>query len=252
MVESQRNISIQSIDGRRDIVMPGDEPAAIQFSVEHFISIANQAISQNGRFAVALSGGSTPKAIYERLSNKPFSTQVDWTKVWLFWSDERSVPPDHPDSNFHMAMAAGFSKLSIPKNQIFRMQAESDIQNHALEYDNLIHDKLGGIFDLVMLGMGDDGHTASLFPRTHGLHSGQRIVVANFIPETDTWRMTLTYEGINKSRHIAIYIFGKKKASMLKKVLSGPQEPDILPIQGVGTPENKALFIVDQAAASGV
>jgi 6-phosphogluconolactonase len=106
-----------------------------------------------------------------------------------------------------------------------------------------------GVFDLVMLGMGEDGHTASLFPKTHGLHAEDRFVIANFIPQKNVWRMSLTFECINAARNIVIYVLGKSKASMVKQVLSGPYQPDDLPIQRVGTREHKALWVFDNAAA---
>jgi 6-phosphogluconolactonase len=238
---------IQSFDERRDIVILGE--TAIQFCIDQFVELAQKSISNHNRFAVALSGGTTPKPIYEALSQKPYASKIDWAKVWLFWSDERAVLPNHPDSNYRMTMEAGFKALPIPTDQIFRMQAENHIRKNALAYEKLIQNQLDGIFDLVILGIGEDGHTASLFPKTHGLHAGQRLVVANFIPEMRTWRMTLTYGCINKARCISIYAFGKKKAHILKKVLSEPDTPDLLPIQAIGTPIHKALYIVDKHAA---
>ena len=247
---------IQSFDERRDIVVPGEASQTIQFCIEHFVEIAQKSISARGRFSVALSGGSTPKAVYEGLTEntenaqKTYASTIDWTKVWLFWSDERAVPPEHSDNNYRMAMEAGFKTLPIPSDQIFRMQAETHIRKNALAYEKLIQDKIAGVFDLVLLGIGEDGHTASLFPKTHGLHAEPRLVVANFIPEMETWRMTLTFDCINKAQHISIYALSQKKAPILKKVLLGPYTPDLLPIQAVGTSTHKALYIVDKPAAA--
>lgn len=157
---------IQSYDERRDVIIPGDEKATLQFCIEHFIESANLAIDQQGYFAVALSGGSTPKNIFKGLVSEQYRNKIDWTKVLIFWSDERSVPPDDPESNYHMAMEAGFKKLPIKPDQIFRMKAEGDIEEEAKEYERLIQEKIPSKrFDLVMLGMGEDGHTASLFPK---------------------------------------------------------------------------------------
>lgn len=240
---------IQSFDERRDIVVPGEALETIQFCTNQFVEIAEKSISARGRFSVALSGGSTPKAIYESLK-KSYASKIDWNKVWLFWSDERPVPPEHPDNNYRMAMDAGFKTLPIPPDQIFRMQAEIHIRKNALAYEKLIQNKIAGIFDLVLLGIGEDGHTASLFPKTHGLHARQRLVVANFIPEMETWRMTLTFDCINKAQNISIYVFGKKKAPILKKVLLGPYTPDLFPLQAIGTSMHKALYIADKPAAT--
>jgi 6-phosphogluconolactonase len=237
---------IQFFDERRDIAIPGDKEATIQFSVEHFIKVANESIEKKGMFAVALSGGSTPAAIFRLLASEENREKIDWSKVFLFWSDERAVRPEDKDSNYHMAMEAGFSSLPIKAENVFRMEAEDKIEENALKYENTILEKIPeGKFDLVMLGMGEDGHTASLFPQTHGLHAGNRLVVANYVPEKKCWRMTFTYKCINAAHHIVIYALGKAKAHMLEKALSEPYIPDMIPIQKVGTAENKALWILD-------
>ncbi len=242
---------ICAFDERRDIVIPGDAAATLNFSVDHFTSLAERAIAEKGRFAVALSGGSTPKAIYQQLTDPLHRRRINWQKVFLFWSDERAVPPYHPDSNYHMAMEAGFAKVGIPSSQIFRMQAEGDVEVGALTYEELIRKNLPDLkFDLVMLGMGEDGHTASLFPKTHGLHAPGRVAIANFIPKLEMWRLTLTFECINSAHHAVFYALGANKAAMVQKVLTGPFTPDELPAQAVGIPEQKALWILDSAAGA--
>jgi 6-phosphogluconolactonase len=238
-------------DERRHLVIPGDYNTTLIFCLEHFISVAKESIADHAQFFVALSGGSTPKILFEHLCQPPYQQQLDWSKIFLFWSDERSVPPDHPDSNYHMAMEAGFQAMSIPKEQIHRMQAEESIEENSLLYEKTIHTVLKGRpFDLVMLGMGDDGHTASLFPHTEGLKSQARWVVANYVPEKKTWRMTLTFECINQARHIAIYVLGACKKHILEKVLKSPPQFDLFPVQKVGTREHPALWIADEAAAA--
>ncbi len=245
---------IQSYDDRRDIMVLPDSEALILFSAEHFTTVAQEAIQKHGGFSVALSGGSTPKAIFEKVTASPFRERIDWSKVWLFWSDERAVAPDQPESNYRMAMDAGFSRVPIPPAQIFRMPAErEDIEQAAREYETVLTEKLPrGAFDLMMLGMGEDGHTASLFPMTHGLHAEGRLAIANFIPEKGIWRMTVTFECINHSLAIAIYVMSKSKSTMLKRALNEPHDPDHIPIQRVGTRKHKALWIVDRAAAAGL
>lgn len=242
---------IQSYDDRRDIAFPGDGKAALNFAAEHFIEIANAVINQKGMFSIALSGGSTPKSLYRLLASPAYRPRVPWEKVQLFWSDERSVPPDSPESNYHMSMEEGFSSLPVLKKNIHRMPADSeDIEEAAKIYEQLVEDLVPEkAFDLVMLGMGEDGHTASLFPKTHGLHAESRLVIANFIPEKDTWRMTLTFDCINTAHHIVIYVMGKSKAAMLQRVFFDPYDPDELPIQKIGTRTHKALWIVDEEAA---
>jgi 6-phosphogluconolactonase len=243
---------IESFDDRRDIVVPGKKEETLTFCVEHFISIAQQTMSEKGTLAVALSGGSTPKAIYELLASQAYRSKLDWNRVKLFWSDERCVPPSSNESNYHVAMEAGFASLPIPANHIFRMPADSsDLESAAKKYEETILENVqNGCFDLLMLGMGEDGHTASLFPKTHGLHAEGRLVVANYIPQKNSWRMTFTFSCINNSHEIAIYVLGKSKAEILKRILTAPYEPDVYPIQAIGTRMNKALWIVDAEAAS--
>jgi 6-phosphogluconolactonase len=242
---------IISFDDRRNLDIPGNYEATLKFCVEHFVETANKAIADHQYFAVALSGGNTPKAIYQKLASPDYRQAIDWSKVRLFWSDERCVPPTDPESNFHMAMEAGFAKLPLKTENIFRVPTEDDPEQAAKAYEELLRKKVpDGRFDLVMLGMGDDGHTASLFPKTHGLHTLNRLVIANFVPQKNSWRITFTFECINAARHIAVYVLGKSKAKMVKHVLTSPYDPDTLPVQRVGTPSNRALWILDKEAAS--
>ncbi len=236
------------LDARRDVMKAGTPEQTLNFCADHFVKIYQESILEHGSFSVALSGGSTPKALFSLLTKEPYVLKIDWSKVFLFWSDERSVAPEDPDSNFHMAMEAGFAEVSIPQSHIHRMVAEKDIEQNALNYETLIKSHLKGRgFDLVMLGMGEDGHTASLFPETEGLNSTGRLVIANYVPQKNTWRMTLTFECINKARHIAIYVLGKSKQEMLKSCLS---DKGLYPIESIGTEQSKALWIVDDAAAT--
>lgn len=237
-----------SLDTRRDVAHPGNREATLLFAVEHFINCAKEAFKLHGYFAVALSGGSTPKAVYEMLASPPHSSEIDWKRTLLFWSDERSVPPSSKENNFWMAMEAGFKKLEIPGEQIFRMVAEENLEENAALYDEKIRKVLGlRPFDLILLGMGEDGHTASLFPNTKALEEKGRWVVKNEVPQLKTSRMTMTYPCINRSRNTVIYALGKEKKEMLKKVLSKKENPS-LPASLVGTEESKALWIMDSEA----
>jgi 6-phosphogluconolactonase len=242
---------IHTMDDRRNVAIPGNAKETILFAVDYLLAIGNEAIKQRGIFTLALSGGSTPKAIYQTLASDEYRTRLDWTRVKLFWGDERSVPPIHPDSNYRMAMES-LSSLPLRHEYVFRMEAEGEWEANAKHYEELIKEHVPDRrFDLVMLGMGSDGHTASLFPATHGLHTeGDRLVIENFIPKMDTWRMTLTFECINKARHAIFYVIGKDKTDMLLTILTTPYHPDLYPAQKVGTRANKALWIVDQEAAS--
>lgn len=240
-----------SYDDRRDLIIPGNAQETVEFCAKQFIQIGNEAIYQRGFYTVALSGGSTPKAIFQLLSKPPYAEQLDWNKVLVFWSDERSVGPDDPESNYKMAMTSGLEKLPIKKENIFRMKAESNIEDNAEEYEKKILEMVpNGVFDLLMLGMGDDSHTASLFPHTVALHVVERLVVPNEVPQKATWRMTLTYTCINQARHIVIYVIGKNKAETVAKVLQSNYDPETFPVQAVGTKKNKALWILDRDAAS--
>lgn len=235
---------LKSWDDRRDYIIAGNAQETIAFSVEHWIHSAERAIQQRGRFTVALSGGSTPKAIYEQL----IKAKLDWSKIWLFWSDERAVPPDHPESNYHMAMTF-FNQVPIPKAQIFRMVAEKDLEKNARSYEETIRSILDKhLFDLVMLGIGEDGHTASLFPHTKALHETHHLVTANEIPDKKTSRMTLTFPCINQSAHTAIYALGASKHIIVPKTLDAAIDSEF-PASRIGTPEHKALWILDTDSA---
>lgn len=243
-------MNIQSIDERREIVVPGDKEATIDYCVEDFLKIASGAIREKGFFCAALSGGSTPNAIFERLAKKQNLEKLQWDKVRLFWSDERSVPPEHADSNYRMALEAGLDSLPIPHENIFRMKAEENIEANAKAYEDLIKRHVPNqFFDLVMLGMGEDGHTASLFPHTKGLEVKDRYVIANFVPQKDTWRMSFTYKQIHMTHHLRIYVIGAGKAEILQKVLCSPFKPEEYPSQAVGSSTCKALWIADQSAS---
>lgn len=230
-----------------ELIIPGNHNETLAYAANHFIAVCRAAIQEKGAFYVALSGGSTPKAIYELLCSSPFMEEIEWEKIHLFWSDERSVPPEHEESNFHMAMAAGFSRMEIPPAHIHRMVAEKDLEKNALAYEKTIRHVLGDqAFDLVMLGMGDDGHTASLFPETEALHVKGRLVVPNYVPSKNTWRMTLTFEAINAASQTVFYVMGAAKKEMVECIFS---TPPTFPCQLVGVVDNPALWIVDREAA---
>lgn len=232
----------------RTVVVPGNQEKTLLYAIEEWIKSANEAIDRRGFFAVALSGGSTPKAIYEGLTH--YKDTIDWSKVRLFWSDERAVPENHPESNYNMAMES-FSILPVLKKNIFPMKGIGDLEANAKDYEKLIQE-YAGVFDLMMLGMGDDGHTASLFPKTQGLHALGRTVIANYVPQKETWRLSVTFDCINQSKKTNVYVLGATKSEMIQIVFNGTYDPDIIPIQRVGTELNPALFILDEAAAKGL
>jgi 6-phosphogluconolactonase len=243
---------IKDWDVRRQIIVAGSLEQTIEMAADHWAHSAQRAIQQHGKFIVALSGGSTPKAIYQKIISK-YNDEIDWTKIYLFWSDERAVSPDDAESNYKMAMDSGFKDLPIPRHQIFRMHGEGNIQQHAEEYekkiDELFKAKLTHhFFDLVMLGVGEDGHTASLFPNTDAIHEKSKLVVANHLPEKNTWRMTLTFPCINQSDRAVIYAVGKNKESIVPLVLQAPITSSF-PASAIGTDIHPALWILDSDAA---
>ena len=241
---------INSYDERRDIIILKSEKEAVDYCVEHFISTANNAINDHGFFSVALSGGSTPKAIFQLLSEKENARKVDFTKVFLFWSDERAVSYDDPSSNYKMAMDAGLGLL-VPKDQIFPMNGVADLNYNARQYEATLNEIIpDNRLDLCMLGMGDDGHTASLFPHTKALEVKDRLVVKNEVPQKQCERLTLTFNTINSAKQIVIYVLGNGKAEMVKTVFQDPLNVQEFPIQAVGTRQSKALWIMDEAACN--
>jgi len=228
-------------------------PAAAEVAreaAERVIAAASRAADEGRTFSVALSGGSTPKALFELLASDAYKSRIDWPRVEVFFGDERTVPPDHKDSNYRMAHEALLAKVPIPRDNIYRMAGERDPQQAAKQYGQMLKEKFGdGGMDLVLLGMGDDGHTASLFPETEALDETKHRCVANFVPKLNTWRITLTAPFINRARAVMILVAGASKAKRLQEVLEGPREPRRLPIQLISPTTGQLSWLVDAAAA---
>ena len=219
-------------------------------AAERFIAAANRAADEGRRFSVALAGGSTPKALYELLATDAYRSRIDWARVEVFFGDERTVPPDHKDSNYRMARETLLSKVPIPGDNVYRMAGERDPNLAAKEYGQVLKEKFGeGGLDLVLLGMGDDGHTASLFPDTAALDETKHRCVANFVPKLNTWRLTLTAPFINRAREVILLVSGAGKAARLHEVLEGGPDPRRLPVQLIRPEEGRHTWIVDAAAA---
>lgn len=234
-------------------VNPDDLAQAV---AARFVQLAEAAISARGTFTVALSGGSTPKRLYQLLATPEWRNQVSWNNVHLFWGDERSVPPDHPDSNYRMVRETLIDHVPIPTTNIHRIQAEISAAQAASGYEQelrlffeLIDSELPQ-FDVVFLGMGANGHTASLFPGTGAIFEQKHLVVASWIEELKTDRITLTPPVINHAREIIFFVTGTEKAATLKAVLEGEYQPDRLPAQIIRPTQGKLVWMVDQAAAS--
>ena len=231
-------------------VLP-DADAIAATAAERILRAAD-AIALQDRFSLALSGGSSPKRLYQLLADH-FSDAIDWTKVHIYFGDERCVPPDHPDSNYRLAHETLLSKLPIPPDNIYRMRGEIDPNEAAKEYGLLLKEHFAdGGLDLILLGMGDDGHTASLFPGTTALAETHHRCVANYAENSTTgksWRITLTAPFINRARHILVLISGASKAKALAQVLEGPSDPNRLPLQLIQPENGKLTYLIDAAAA---
>ena len=235
------------------------DPAALaRRAAHHLVEMASEAAEANGRARIAISGGSTPKAAFQLLAdpNEPFRKHMPWEDVELFWVDERTVPPDHPDSNYRMTREALLDHVPLHPQQVHRMEGELQPEVAAARYESELRNtfRLEGAetprFDLISLGMGDDGHTASLFPHTAAIHEMSRLVTANQVPQKDTWRITLTWPVINQARSVFFLIAGTDKASVLHEVFTGPRDPERLPSQLIWPSSGILTLFLDKAAAA--
>jgi 6-phosphogluconolactonase len=237
----------------REFLICADAEELAREAARRFAEMANEFISSAGRFTVALSGGSTPKALFRSLSEEPHVNSLPWRSIYFFWGDERCVAPDHPDSNYRMAYETLLSKIAVPRENIFRILAEDDDHERAAHnYSEAIRKFFTGEprFDLFFLGMGADGHTASLFPGTTALRAPGRIAVANYVEKLRSWRITLTADTINKARNIIFLVAGEDKAPALKEVIEGSRNPEKYPSQLIEPVSGSLLWMVDEAAAS--
>ena len=224
----------------------------------HIVARAAAAISATGRFTLALAGGSTPRAAYALLASEAFAHRVEWGLVHVVWGDERCVPPDDPRSNYRMAKEALLDRVPIPTHQIHRIRGEDDPEEAAAEYERELRALLchperseGSLesLDLVLLGLGEDGHTASLFPGQTAVHETARWVVAVPAPDATMWRITLTPAILNAARNVTFVVSGAGKAERLQQVLQGPFTPDVLPAQAIRPLQGRLTWMVDEAAA---
>ncbi len=234
-------------------VVPTPADIAI-VAAERFLKAYEEALPDGRGFSVALSGGSTPKALHAILSAEPYKSRIDWTQVRVFFGDERCVPPDHADSNYRMAVETLLSKVPIPKDNIYRMEGELEPTLAGDKYDTELLELFGetGGLDLCLLGMGDDGHTASLFPHTPALAEEKRRCVAQYVEKSTTgksWRITLTAPFINRSRYAIFLVAGAGKANALANVLEGPRNPELYPSQLVAPEPGQLVYILDVNAA---
>ena len=238
-----------------DLRIHSDTETLIEAVAQRWAALADNAISARGKFHVALSGGNTPRALYRRLAQKPYIGKISWDKVHVYFSDERTVPPDHADSNFRMAKEALLDHVPIPAIQIHRMEGEStNPQSAAVNYTGILTKNLPlssqGVvqFDLLLLGVGQDGHIASLFPATPVLHERARLVEAVYVEKLDTWRISLTLPVIDHARHVLILVSGASKAPIIRDVFTARHTPPY-PVQLIN-PQGTLEWHLDWVAAA--
>jgi len=234
------------------------DPAALaRRAAQYFVEMAGESVADRGRARIAISGGSTPKAAFQLLADpdQPWRWRMPWEQLDLYWVDERTVPPDHLESNYRMTREALLDQVPLKPEQIHRMEGELDPEVAADRYESELRNsfRLEGAqcprFDLVALGMGEDGHTASLFPRTQAIHEISRLVTANHVPQKDAWRITLTWPVIDHASSVFFLIAGADKAMIIKEVLTGPHDPERLPSQLIWPAGGILTLFLDKAAA---
>ncbi len=239
----------------REIRVYKDVAELASQTAEEFSRLAQACVAAHGRFTVALAGGSTPKAAYELLASEPYCSQLPWDCIHVFWGDERPVPPDHPESNYSMAHEAMLSKVAIPGANIYRIVAEEGAQQAADAYETTLRMFFGlegsalPRFDLVLLGMGPDGHTASLFPGTTVVHEETRLVAAPWVEKFNSFRITMTPPVLCNAAHVVFAAGGAEKAETLCQVLQGDYQPDHYPSQVIKPRHGTLLWLVEQATA---
>jgi 6-phosphogluconolactonase len=237
-----------------------DKESLIGGTADFIAESAAQAIAARGRFTLALSGGNTPRPVYARLASPEYRGRMDWSKVQIFFGDERSVPPDDPQSNYLMVKTALFDQAPLPEANIHRIRGEIAPEQAAADYANVLQRTFGGDaatggpppegFDLILLGMGDNGHTASLFPGLAVVTESQRWVMAQYVEVVGMWRVSMTPVVINAARQVAFLVSGANKAEMLRRVLEGPYQPVVLPSQIIKPTQGELHWLLDAPAAA--
>ncbi len=242
-----------------DIEVFPDREKLIQAAAEEVVQLISGRIKEKGRVAIALSGGSTPLPLYTLLATESYSQRIDWPKVHLFWGDERCVPPDSPQSNYRMVRETLLDAVTFSTDNIHRIRGEEDPEKAAAAYEEELRAFFGANerdgsprfgFDLILLGMGDNGHTASLFPGYSAVTEKKRWVMAEYIEVVAMWRITLTPVVINAAKNVLFIVSGAEKAERLRSVLEGPFQPELLPAQIVRPVQGRLLWLLDRAAAS--
>ena len=240
-----------------EICVLRDAPTLTQAAAEQVVQHAASAVNSRGKFTVALAGGSSEKSLYTLLASTKFCSRLEWGRIEFYWGDERHVAPDHDESNYRMAYEAMLRPLKIPDVQIHRMEGELPSPLEAASrYESLLRNQLGNSkspipkMDLVLLGMGLDGHTASLFPGTEAVHETTKLVVAPWVEKFQAFRITMSPGLINNARQVIFLVSGMEKADVVRAVLEGPFQPDELPSQVINPISGQLTWLIDQKAAN--
>jgi len=224
-------------------------------TAKYLANLISKSLLQKARCSFVLAGGSTPRGVYEKLASEPYRNKIDWGKVHLFWGDERCVPPDHPDSNYRMAKEALIDHIDIPQENVHRIPAEKEPAEAAREYEETIKRFFGGashlpVFDIILLGIGEDGHTASLFPGTEALEDKKRWVTDVYVKGLDTHRITLTLPVINNGKNVIFLVAGSFKAKIMKQIYY--RTDTTYPAARVNPANGTLIYFIDKAAGANV
>ena len=239
-----------------EILVGIDIEETLRIAAGQFTALGRKVSAESAVVNVALSGGSTPRRLFQLLAAAPFAGLVPWSSMHFFWVDERNVPPGNPESNYSMAQQLLFSQIPVPPANIHRIPTGDGTSIEAADlYERILHDKLPlahGLprFDYALLGLGANGHTASLFPNRPILHERHRLVVADHVDELNTWRVTLTAPILNNAAQITFLVMGEDKASIVEQVIEGPRNPEAMPAQLIAPADGTLTWILDSAAAS--
>lgn len=241
-------------EGWSKIKIQRDKATLTRYAAERIVRMAQATLEVNETFSIALAGGSTPRPVYEMLATE-YAAMLDWERIHLFWGDERCVPQDDEQSNYRMVHEALIARVPIPASNVHRMRGEDDPVGAAAAYETELSTFFGDSdewFDLTLLGMGDDGHTASLFPNTEALEEREKLVLAHHVQaKGDLWRITLTFPAILRSMNIMFLIAGADKASALYEVLHGTDDPQMYPSQTIARSDHPhIIYALDEAAAA--
>ncbi len=245
-------------EGERRIIVADDLQDLAHRAADLFATLAGRAIGANGRFSVALSGGETPRTLFGLLASPDYAGRIDWANVHLYWGDERHVPPDDAASNYGMTRQVLLDRVPLPPANVHRIQGELPAEEAAQRYEQELRSSFGlgpgelPRLDLVLLGMGDDGHTASLFPGVALPSEPDHLVAAPWVPKFNAFRITLMPRVLNNAAIVAFLVAGAGKAGRLHEVIEGPPQPDNLPAQRIAPSHGSLLWLVDRAAAAGL